>query len=88
MVHTVVSSYHDRPGYVNAMADLVAKELAKFTLEQRREGVQVSRTVANEEPDLASEKQKQKLWHTLVRFRLHSNESGATQTSWLPVRCM
>lgn len=43
VVHTVVPSYHDRAGYVNAMANLVAKELAQFTPQQRREGVQVRR---------------------------------------------
>lgn len=41
VVHTVVPSYHDRPGYVNAMAALVAKEVAQYTPEQRMEGVQV-----------------------------------------------
>lgn len=42
VVHTVVSSYHDRPGYVNAMANLVAREVAQFTPEQQQEGVQVN----------------------------------------------
>lgn len=41
IVHTVVASYHDRPGYVNAMAALVAREIAAYTAEQRMEGVQV-----------------------------------------------
>ncbi|CAM9830140.1 unnamed protein product [Scytosiphon promiscuus] len=41
VVHTVVPSYHDRPGYVNAMANLVAKEVAQYTPEERMKGVQV-----------------------------------------------
>lgn len=41
VVHTVVPSYHDRPGYVNAMANLIAREVAEYTPEQRMEGVQV-----------------------------------------------
>lgn len=41
VVHTVVPSYYDRPGYVNAMANLVANEVAQFTPEQQQEGVQV-----------------------------------------------
>lgn len=43
VVHTVVPSYHDRPGYVNAMANLVAKEVAQFSPEQQKQGVQVMR---------------------------------------------
>lgn len=43
VVHTVVPSYHDRPGYVNAMASLIAKEVSEYTPEQRMEGVQVCR---------------------------------------------
>eukprot|EP00547_Thalassionema_nitzschioides_P007456 CAMPEP_0194202274 /NCGR_PEP_ID=MMETSP0156-20130528/2339_1 /TAXON_ID=33649 /ORGANISM="Thalassionema nitzschioides, Strain L26-B" /LENGTH=480 /DNA_ID=CAMNT_0038927723 /DNA_START=110 /DNA_END=1552 /DNA_ORIENTATION=+ len=31
MVHTVVPSWYDRPGYVKAMADLIKKELDSFT---------------------------------------------------------
>lgn len=42
VVHTVVPSYHDRPGYVNAMANLIATEVAEYTPEQRMEGVQVT----------------------------------------------
>ena len=42
VVHTVVPSYHDRPGYVNAMANLIAREVAEYTPEQRMEGVQVT----------------------------------------------
>lgn len=34
MVHTVVPSWYDRPGYVKAMASLLRKELDAFTLEQ------------------------------------------------------
>lgn len=45
VVHTVVPSYHDRPGYVNAMANLIAKEVAEYTPEQRMEGVQVRRVM-------------------------------------------
>lgn len=41
VVHTVVPSYHDRPGYINAMAALVAKEVAQFSPKERKEGVQV-----------------------------------------------
>ncbi|CAM9736349.1 unnamed protein product [Ectocarpus sp. 12 AP-2014] len=41
VVHTVVPSYHDRPGYVNAMASLIAREVAEYTPEQRMQGVQV-----------------------------------------------
>uniref|UniRef100_A0A7S4V730 Ferrochelatase n=1 Tax=Ditylum brightwellii TaxID=49249 RepID=A0A7S4V730_9STRA len=38
MTHTVVSSWYDRPGYVRAMADLIKKELDKFTPEEIAEG--------------------------------------------------
>lgn len=41
VVHTVVPSYHDRPGYINAMAALVDKEVAQFSPEDRKKGVQV-----------------------------------------------
>ena len=41
VVHTVVPSYHDRPGYIKAMANLVAKEVDQFSPEERMEGVQV-----------------------------------------------
>lgn len=34
MVHTVVPSWYDRPGYVKAMASLLQKELDAFTPEQ------------------------------------------------------
>lgn len=45
VVHTVVPSYHDRPGYVNAMASLIAREVAEYTPEQRMQGVQVTSVV-------------------------------------------
>eukprot|EP00568_Trieres_chinensis_P000613 CAMPEP_0183292450 /NCGR_PEP_ID=MMETSP0160_2-20130417/1492_1 /TAXON_ID=2839 ORGANISM="Odontella Sinensis, Strain Grunow 1884" /NCGR_SAMPLE_ID=MMETSP0160_2 /ASSEMBLY_ACC=CAM_ASM_000250 /LENGTH=509 /DNA_ID=CAMNT_0025453397 /DNA_START=86 /DNA_END=1615 /DNA_ORIENTATION=- len=38
MVHTVVPSWYDRPGYVGAMADLINKELDSFTPEEIAEG--------------------------------------------------
>lgn len=38
LVHTVVPSWYDRPGYVGAMADLIRKELDAFTPEQVAEG--------------------------------------------------
>ncbi|KAL3892943.1 MAG: hypothetical protein SGPRY_014630 [Prymnesium sp.] len=47
VVHTVVPSYHDRPGYVNAMANLIAREVAEYTPEQQAEGVQVSAVLAD-----------------------------------------
>jgi ferrochelatase len=31
MMHTVIPSWYDRPGYVKAMADLIEKELASFS---------------------------------------------------------
>ena len=31
MMHTVIPSWYDRPGYVKAMVDLIEKELASFT---------------------------------------------------------
>lgn len=34
MVHTVIPSWYDRPGYVNAMTSLLRKELDAFTAEQ------------------------------------------------------
>eukprot|EP00546_Thalassionema_frauenfeldii_P008997 CAMPEP_0178913734 /NCGR_PEP_ID=MMETSP0786-20121207/11009_1 /TAXON_ID=186022 /ORGANISM="Thalassionema frauenfeldii, Strain CCMP 1798" /LENGTH=480 /DNA_ID=CAMNT_0020586513 /DNA_START=149 /DNA_END=1591 /DNA_ORIENTATION=+ len=37
MVHTVVPSWYDRPGYVAAMADLINKELDSFTPEELAE---------------------------------------------------
>ncbi|CAB9520694.1 Ferrochelatase-2, chloroplastic [Seminavis robusta] len=37
MVHTVVSSWYDRPGYVNAMTKLIEHELQSFTEEQIQE---------------------------------------------------
>jgi ferrochelatase len=37
MVHTVVPSWYDRPGYVNAMANLIRKELDSFTPEELAE---------------------------------------------------
>ncbi|CAM9757452.1 unnamed protein product, partial [Choristocarpus tenellus] len=41
VVHTVVPSWYDRPGYVNAVANLVAKEVNQFTHQQMEEGIQV-----------------------------------------------
>jgi len=38
VVHTVVPSWYDRPGYINAMADLIRRELDGFTPEQIAEG--------------------------------------------------
>lgn len=38
MVHTVVPSWYDRPGYIKAMADLIQKELDSFTPEEIAEG--------------------------------------------------
>eukprot|EP00521_Asterionellopsis_glacialis_P006266 CAMPEP_0195281434 /NCGR_PEP_ID=MMETSP0707-20130614/743_1 /TAXON_ID=33640 /ORGANISM="Asterionellopsis glacialis, Strain CCMP134" /LENGTH=483 /DNA_ID=CAMNT_0040340317 /DNA_START=136 /DNA_END=1587 /DNA_ORIENTATION=+ len=38
MVHTVVPSWYERPGYVKAMADLIKNELDSFTPEQIQEG--------------------------------------------------
>ena len=38
VVHTVVPSWYDRPGYVNAMANLIKRELDGFTPEQIAEG--------------------------------------------------
>jgi ferrochelatase len=37
MVHTVVPSWYDRPGYVQAMANLIQKELDSFTPEELEE---------------------------------------------------
>ena len=37
MVHTVVSSWYERPGYVNAMSALINKELASFTQKEIEE---------------------------------------------------
>jgi len=37
MVHTVVPSWYDRPGYVKAMANLIKNELGSFTPEELKE---------------------------------------------------
>jgi ferrochelatase len=42
MMHTVVPSWYDRPGYVKAMADLLKKELDSFTDAQIAEAKQTS----------------------------------------------
>eukprot|EP00522_Entomoneis_paludosa_P012934 CAMPEP_0172446146 /NCGR_PEP_ID=MMETSP1065-20121228/5810_1 /TAXON_ID=265537 /ORGANISM="Amphiprora paludosa, Strain CCMP125" /LENGTH=485 /DNA_ID=CAMNT_0013197193 /DNA_START=78 /DNA_END=1535 /DNA_ORIENTATION=+ len=41
MVHTVVPSWYDRPGYVQAMVDLLTEELDSFTEEELEEQRQV-----------------------------------------------
>ncbi len=38
MTHTVISSWYERPGYVNAMANLINEQLNSFTEEQLEEG--------------------------------------------------
>lgn len=38
MVHTVVPSWYERPGYVKAMSDLIKNELDSFTEEEIQEG--------------------------------------------------
>ena len=46
MIHTVVPSWYDRPGYVKAMKDLIQVELDSFTADQIEEAKE-------ESPDLA-----------------------------------
>ncbi|CAM9847909.1 unnamed protein product [Discosporangium mesarthrocarpum] len=41
VVHTVVPSWYNRPGYVEAVTNLIAEELKQFTPAQVEEGVQV-----------------------------------------------
>jgi len=45
MVHTVVPSWYDRPGYVKAMATLLLNELTQFTPEQLIEATQANPTL-------------------------------------------
>jgi ferrochelatase len=42
MVHTVVPSWYDRPGYIKAMCDLIQTELDSFTKEEIAEGKQAN----------------------------------------------
>jgi ferrochelatase len=42
MVHTVVPSWYDRPGYIKSMSDLIQKEIDSFTVEEIEEAKQVS----------------------------------------------
>ena len=40
MVHTVVPSWYDRPGYVKAMSNLIATELDSFTEEEKKQATE------------------------------------------------
>lgn len=40
MVHTVVPSWYDRPGYVKAMSNLIATELDSFTDEEKKQATE------------------------------------------------
>mmetsp|Transcript_103541 Transcript_103541/g.203000 ORF Transcript_103541/g.203000 Transcript_103541/m.203000 type:complete len:514 (+) Transcript_103541:23-1564(+) len=41
VVHTVVPSWHRRPGYINTMAKLVLQQLAQYTEAEMKEGLHV-----------------------------------------------
>lgn len=42
MIHTVIPSWYERPGYVKAMADLIKKELDSFSDDELKEAEEVS----------------------------------------------